>query len=1151
MATCYEDIIKIRACKATFDITDKESATEWVSFIANEQFNNLLRTVIKSVRANDIDNHKSFWLHGTYGTGKSHAAAVISHLLGDKEEEIEQWLNDEYRQDKKLAAIREDILELRKSKRLLPVNIKGLESMARASDLALVIQRSVTDTLNEHHLTLSESIRTEFDNYVNHIKSNDEMWALLIKTNNELSAIVSDCNQLVSNLKKNDIETYRVVTSALRAKSITIGLKNSNIASWLIETQNALAAKGEYNGFLIVWDEFTDVMREIGVQALKELQTIAEAFASGDNNSYLFLISHPSAFNHMNSDQQKQTDGRYHKEKYNMESVSAFRIMSRKFIIGDVTAHEKLGKQFYNKHQELLDIFSQTSNDADSTKKDIFNLFPLHPGTANLAAHYATVAGSSSRSVFEFLGQNDDIKSFLSDEEQFSKKATITADFLWDYVLKFFQGDIRGYGAVTERFSSHQQKVANQGASYLAVFKATLLLNALNNIAAENNNSLVTPSEENIKRLFIGTEHESHIDDILTWFNENEIIQRSPSGLFSVQFSALPAKEIEDFKNSLREKEFKHTYKIVEFIDSKKDTFAQSLNLINRPYQYGCFSRLQNRACLKNEIKKARRKTSAYKLFFAFLFSKDEEELDELQAFAKECTQDESDKELEQIVFIVFEKTFSVENYERFIEYQANCECASTHGLADQVRAHKEDASGTVRKWIDALLRGTAFIYIKKHENSSCSFTGWSQKVNSEITPFLYPYAPDAHPALRIAKGTFWKKQNSKNIVRKMLDASSPDDFINNLNNAQMSPIRFLIQNALENNWKWKPDVAPNHPLKKVEAEVASIIDSASKSDSFNLAEKFEVLTKPPYGLFSNFACMAMVAFSLRSRVGKIFDTAGKPLLSPALTERISDLFKAWEANKPSSKLDVKLQTPEEEKLCKELVSLFNLNRLDPDSTSLKKAIALITLQFAAEKKAPLWAIKYTPKGVCGLNPPNDEMKTLIDNIFSICIERESDNSSLYNKTLSLIDTYRFEMQNILKEDAAFREGLKNFLTSIPEPHISGCEVDKALEYVSQHSESTIGYWTENKVVELAKDWRLTTRRLPKPIPPDPPPGPSPDPGPPGKPPILPGDPEDPEKALQKARNRIKNITTLDEAKKLLEVLCESRISSIIEIINS
>jgi len=148
--------------------------------------------------------------------------------------------------------------------------------------------------------------------------------------------------------------------------------------------------------------------------------------------------------------------------------------------------------------------------------------------------------GSSSRSVFEFLGQNDAIRYFLDDEETYLNGDTITADYLWDYVLKVFQDDVANYGAVTERFNSYMNQVAGMGNAYFAVFKGLLLLNAFNNVSGENNNGLITPSEDNIHFLFSGTRYADQVDEVLRWFNEEGIIQRAPGGMYSVQFSALP-----------------------------------------------------------------------------------------------------------------------------------------------------------------------------------------------------------------------------------------------------------------------------------------------------------------------------------------------------------------------------------------------------------------------------------------------------------------------------------------------------------------------------------------------------------------------------------------------------------------------------------
>ena len=162
MATKYDDIIKLRGGKAAYVIADEKDG-EWTSFIPNEQFNTVLRTVLKSVRGNDIDNHKSFWINGTYGTGKSHAVAVISHLLCDSVDDIRDWVDYEYG-DEKFTSIRQAIYKLREEKKLLTVKVYGLSAMTHTSDLALVLQKAVTSTLEAKGIDVC--VPTDFESYI-------------------------------------------------------------------------------------------------------------------------------------------------------------------------------------------------------------------------------------------------------------------------------------------------------------------------------------------------------------------------------------------------------------------------------------------------------------------------------------------------------------------------------------------------------------------------------------------------------------------------------------------------------------------------------------------------------------------------------------------------------------------------------------------------------------------------------------------------------------------------------------------------------------------------------------------------------------------------------------------------------------------------
>ncbi len=1154
MATKYDDIIKLRGGKAAYDMAEEKQG-EWVSFIPNEQFNSVLRTVIKSVRGNDIDNHKSFWINGTYGTGKSHAVAVISHLLGDEVKDIREWVDYEYK-DSKFDTIRQAIYSLRESKRLLTVKVYGLGSMTHPGDLALVLQKAVTETLRKHKIEIA--VPTDYENYIEQIGQNPEIWNHLIDTHTALSSVVTDSKDLAAHLKTGDLGLFHRVADTLREAQLDIRLNNGNIKQWLTEVQDRLTELGTYNGLLIVWDEFTDVMTDaIGVPVLKQLQEVAQKFMNEESNSYMFLISHPSAFNGIDTEQLKQTDGRYHRMKYNMESVSAFKIMSRKFEIIDEARHQHMRELFYAANPQLLDIFTATSNDPLSTRNDLFNLFPLHPGTANLATHYATVVGSSSRSVFEFLGQNDSIREFLDSEERYQNRDTITADYLWDYVLKVFQDDVTNYGAVTERYNSYKLQVGNEGEAYLAVFKGILLLNAFNNVSGDNNNGLVTPSEDNIHALFAGTHFDDEVDEVLRWFNEQGIIQRAPGGLYSVQFSALPSGEIEEKKTEMRNVQYRYTSQILNFSDAASTAFEKKMmQKVIRPYGFKFFSDQQNEAVLRSQIKSARRDTKTSALFFALLMARNNTELATLRSFAERCAADEGDKDLKNIVYLVFDEVLTDAKYEQFIEYQANYACASSHGFIDQQKVHRDHAVSMVKEWMDSVQRGNATVYINGHEKMPISVKHLSSVVNSSIAPAIFPFGPDACELLRQkTASTFWRQQNSKEIVRTFIFATSKEEITNIT--AQMRPVQYLVQECLDDNMEWRGYVPDGHPFKVVYDKVQSIIKHADKSMPFNFGDKFSLLQEPPYGLYGSFASMAMMAFAIRPWANKIFDMQGKPRDKNALIDDIVWLFKVWDDKKSNSKLNFKFQTPEEGKLCKELISLFKLNSKNnaySDVSSLKDARYAITAEFLGKKGYPLWSVKYASDaaftGLPILIRVNDAERKLIDNIVTICMERELRNPPLVKETIDLISELRIEMRNILNVDAAFSDGFKNYLMQLEFVNIQENEVDEVKHFVEQNLQSTVGYWTEEEVEKKALQWKSSKNMRQQPVAP-----PTPPVAPPSvvaeNAPATPTSPDIVAEKLKRAKERIASIATLDEAIALLNKLCDEGGEWLFDKINS
>ena len=1121
MATKYSDIIALRGQKAAYNIQTEEDGA-WRVFIANEQFNDILRKVISSVFNNDTNVHKSFWIEGTYGTGKSHAAAVIKHILCDEVSEIAEYVNEEYAAPK-YNVLRQSIFDLRTKKRLFPVTLYGQNKIAHKDDLSLQVQGEIKRALMKAGIDID--VKTDYDNYVAHIQNNRAMWDLILNQNPKLSSYTPTTDKLIANLQAQDSGTLSKVKDVLRDSGIDIRLDSEKLSSWFFEVQNKLAQSTPYDGLLVIWDEFTDVMTsDIGPSLLVDLQRLADETMNAENNSYLFFISHPSALNSLKAEERDKTKGRYIYMKYNMEPVSAFKIMSRKFkLVGTEDDLRVISNSFYDKCAPILSTFTKDSVNPAETIADIRNLFPVHPATANLATYYAREAGSSSRSVFQFLGENDAVKAFLEDENKFMNKDTITADYLWDYVVSEFNDNVAKFGAVTERYNSYKLRVEHQGeqqhAAYLPVFKSILLLNALNNIA---NNESVTPSEENIKNLYVGTPVEYQLDEILNWLNENSIIQKAPGGLFLIQFSALPPKEIEDIKQNLVLTDFKTTAQVINFGTMAKEEFEKSLANVARPFSFQFYSTEVNEYTLLNKIENGRKQAKDYELFFAMMVARNADELNTLKDIAQRSSADER---FSTTTFIVFETTFTNTNYQRFIEYQANAKCAQQHGFADQQQSHSKCASDMLKEWIKEIRRGVFLTYIAG-QAMPASALKMPTVINTEVAPAIFNAGPESLDVIKIKfSKTYWKKALVKDTVKNVISYNTKND-INERCKGPAMHIPFLLQDSVDDNLNWKTDINPEHPLYKVCQFVEKKIKYADKQNTFNLAEKFIDLSRPPYGLYQSYAGMGMLAFAMRPYIGKIFDLNGKPREAQHVVEDVVEVFKAWEDGKANPKVTFRFETPEEGKLCKTFIKTFNLTSYKGISeiSSLKNARWVMTHSYVPEKKYPLWALKYVSDSVAP-----EGVKSLVGNLNAICVEIGSSNPNLLTETLDGLKQYEFELKNLINNNDNFRVGFLNFLKTEPTVRLQDEEFDDAVQYISQHMQSEVGIWNEEEVIKELLKWRISKHPVTPPTPPTPP--------------VHPVDPEPPVhtdnhvKKINEATEKVCAISDVNKAKNMLQKL--------------
>lgn len=1130
----YNKIVTLQNMRPAYNIKE-ESQGEWKFFIANDQFNDILMKTIRAVRNNDADMHKSIWIAGTYGTGKSHAGAVIQHLMSDSVEEIREYVEDEYRKPK-YDILRESLLQLRQTKRLFPINMYGQQSIAHEEDLSLQLQREIKRTLIAAGINIT--VQTDFDMYVQHIESQPNFWENLIEQNAQLASVAPDINKLQQRLKAADTDVLDYVRQALRKGGYDIRLQSNNLKQWIFEVQNELRNQTDYNGLLIIWDEFTEVMTSaIGIRLLVQLQEISEAMMNSENDSYFLFISHPSALNSLREEEREKTKGRYHYVVYNMEPVSAFKIMSKKFKIVDRTLYTKRQERFYGVHPELLDIFSSTSTDPEQTKENIKNLFPLHPCTANLATYYAREAGSSSRSVFEFIA-SDSVRNFLEDEEAYNKERTITADYLWDYVQEYFESDASKFGAVTERYNSHHLSVESQGENFLKVFKGILLLNALNNIA---NSDTVTPSTENIESLFLGTEVEGQLMEILDFFNDKSIIQRQPNGNFSILFTALPGDEVQKIKEQLKSSSFLYTDQVIKFGNTAESIFQRNLSQVTRPLNFQFFSIQGNEHTLMNRIENAKRIAQPYETFLAILVGRDHQELIQLKDIAE---RNSADSRYKSIAFVIMETAMGAKEYERFIDYQANAQVAQSHNLPQQHQTYTKQASEMIQQWVNKM-RGNNVSFYLDGENMTIVGSKMTSTINAAIAPSIFTNGPESLESIRTKSSTtYWKKASVKATVDAVLSYNTKQDILDRCGGPARH-VEFLLQDSVDDNLKWKSTISPQHPLKLVCDYVDEWLGPrhTSKNQSFNLGEKLIGLTEPPFGLFQSYAPMSMVAFAMRKYINVIFDTNGKQRTAQHLVDDVVELFKSWESGKSSNKLNFIFESKEAGRVSKNLIKMFGLNKLPGYSniSSLKDARWAVLHVYSKQKGYPLWALKFCSECSGG-------MKEYVDNLMRVVTDPESmKDSKLLEATIGGYDLFKTDFGNLLLPQANnFQKGFITYMKGIEIVNLKDDEVEAATKYLHEHLESEVGMWTEEEVKDKLKDWRMSTTNPTIPSIPGSQPPITPEGGQPAVVPISVVNPEELKKKRSKAINRINNSEDLRQA---IENMINTESGNVIDIL--
>ncbi len=1063
----YNDIIGLNEYfQPVYDLTN-EVGEYWKHFIPNDKFYDVLRKILDSLESGKADEKKSFWMQGNYGTGKSHATAVVKHLLSDEYGEIESFANNFDN-----VQLQSRLLNFRKKSKIFPVVLKGLSNVTDNSTFALVIQRAVKDALKKYRIRIST--QSDFEKMLHHIENNPLHigWEEVIAQHPQIRMYVKDKNALVKKLKSNDLETLHMLESM--SSEIGTFFTYGKIADWLAEVITELKAKNIADYLMIFWDEFTSVLQHSNSGVLlTELQHIAELSVNKD--IHIFAVTHKTIQQteiNRAKDEIEKALGRFCFLDYSMETITTYHIIGAAIQKKEKDKWEKIRDE---KTEIMGKLISRIIGSDSSTRNSglLKNLFPIHPFTAYLCTFIVRNIGSTERSIFSFLyDENRGFSRFIRENPHENKGVYLTADYLWDFFMSELERvDYQKFSPILDRFKLYGEKTEKENPAFSAIFKGVLLLNAQYKMVnvAEAREMLVAPSIDNIKSMFWGTEYQDTVQPALEFLDSAQIISGNPDNLYLVSSSSLPFTEIEKEKTALKSTE----NQIEKILSATQQAAMESMFTrgILRESEFRIFDASITGHLLKSKVEKVFKKDHA--LHFALLIAREPSEREQSRKTVQKILEEGG---FENTVFILPEELFSSQLYEQYIEYRARAVVADKHSFQEEKQTNMEFSAKVLDQWIHSLNNVYAEWYLgindpntsEKQSKGKTSVSNFGEMANNILSEKIFYSGMEV---IRQTKGNqnVWKKEMSKVCAENFLFASGLDDLQSRTPSAPNKETREIIKNDLgeyivDAKLELKKNADSRHPLVQMSRKVEEAIEKYKQQGIFNLGDILDFLKKPPFGLYPSKLHLSAMGFLLRNYIGKLYESGkGKPVEKEAMRDKVLSIFKYWENGKDANSLRVRLGTPEEKELIQLLERIFQLREIESLS-DVKWKIR----EWIKHSGFPLW--------VFTLSSNDKNIAEAIDCLIQLIeyVEQDMDQQHI-RKILLPIDMVKTDLRLLLKKERS-RDLFIAWLKRIDNISFKEDETENLIAYIRQNMPEEIGVdsWKEDNVREKVKDWYIS-----------------------------------------------------------------------------
>ncbi|MBR3507814.1 MAG: hypothetical protein IKO03_03350 [Lachnospiraceae bacterium] len=1055
-------------------VVDIDSETRhpemWQEYIVHEDMKGAIEVICDSLKYEQLESRKSFWIHGAYGTGKSYAAIVLKHLFEDDVPSIRKFLSNQM-----LIPYRERFISIREKGEFLVIWKSQATDIKSGIQLMMTMEDAIREKLKEKFGTKAyygkNSLIAAARDAVNDKSINwDELFMNQSYALYEEYGSVDEFRDEVAN---GSLKAANVVARIYRDKGWGFFTSLQMFKDWVSDVIEGNHLQD--TGIIFIWDEFTSYLRNNPTDDI--LQPLSE-FCK-EQPFFMFLIVHraPSWVSQIGEEVYDRIVHRFHSLDFHVSESAAYELIG-----SSILTRAGMDDQWNAEKDKLMKSISKNFADFDnldmSNKKErLRQLCPLHPMTLSLLAIVAQNFGASQRTLFRFMKDSKEseknvgfiyyINNFGPDDWRW-----LTPDFLWDY---FFtrESDVRSFS--TEAKSAYQHYMTKRefisDDYHMHVFKAAMLLIAVmssgtvSNLYSQATQRKVSATSSTLYKCFAGQLTKEDVEGYLTDLEQIGVLRLDAmtNGDKRLQIPYSGNADVFDVRKEMLMKVYTR-YELFK----KNGIFAKSMESKIWDKNSASYGRMYIAACDAgttsinarfNEVQ-AELKKSSYKFGILAIAISESSQFAAMQDKVKTlAAQDTTGR----MAIYLIKSPLTDEDLDRWYNAMTHSELAAEEGKSGDADKYSDEASTIVEEW-----SGTAkddqlmAVCGEKVYPSEYGTEYFAPKLERDI---LFGSVFTAAPELVVTTNTAFKKiQQSTSLagVQKTTPNTQVGSIVNGLKIVGVWDTEGLsnLAQATGSNGADAIGKVANYLLQRF-----------SQGTQIKLDALWQELQEAPYGYYNNMTCGYILGFLLREYVNSEFswnrgDNNPWPLTEQTLATMITALCKEEVVNNylsPGSEIWQKFKPY--------VQRVFKLQ--DGEAVNETEARKYMSKQCTESAGAPFWVLKYVSEDKFGGMAAKQTADEIIDLFCDFMAENGDQEQVMGNITVKFTGhgTVRKALTNLYFDQNTVYDAFSAFITQ-KSPELQklrdsiGLTSHDLFDAIHQMMQGQVSTWTEAQVEE-------------------------------------------------------------------------------------